>query len=159
MNKKIETESNKIIENPNLVNLIGILLTMPIYSLFSILLEFLNLNNGNNLLMVPTLIYLPIIIGMSLSYKLYKNKISKLISISILLFLILGMYFYCDAFLVENTGWDGLYQFILWLITTGICKLLSCIFYGKIVGWKKGLTFSIISILIVASSIALGFWA
>lgn len=154
MNEKIETKSDKMIENS-----IGILLIMPIYMLFFVLLNFLNLNNGNNLILFPTLMYLPIIVGMALSYKIYKNEKSKLISLWILIFFGLAIYFYYKTYFIEHEGWDALGYCFLWFINTGIAKILSCIFYGKIVGWKKAMVFFIIYILLLVSSFALGFWA
>lgn len=158
MNEDMATKSNKIIEN-----LIGILLIMPIYMLFFVLLHWLNFNgeilflNGKILFLI--LMYLPVIIGMFLSYRLYQNKVSKLISICILTFLILAVYFFYNTYFVEHSGFNGIGYAFLWLINTGITKVLTCVFYGKIVGWKKAIIFFTIYILLVISSFVLGFWA
>lgn len=158
MNEDMATKSNKIIEN-----LIGILLIMPIYMLFFVLLHWLNFNgeilfiNGKILFLI--LMYLPVIIGMFLSYRLYQNKVSKLISICIVTFLILAVYFFYNTYFVEHSGFNGIGYAFLWLINTGITKVLTCVFYGKIVGWKKAIIFFTIYILLVISSFVLGFWA
>lgn len=103
--------------------------------------------------------YLPIIIGMVVAYKNYNNKTSKAIGVCILVFLIISLYFFYQAYFVEHSGWDGLGFFFLWLINTAIIKICSCIFYGKIVGWKKAIIFFGIYIVSIISSFLLEFWA
>lgn len=159
MNEKNEMENNDKIQNNKYINLIGILLIMPIYMIFFVVLNVLNLNIQNNDILLPILMYLPIIVGIILSYKIHKNKTSKLISFSILLFIILAIYFYYNTYFIEYSGWDSIGWFLLWLGTTSISKILSCIFYGKIYGWKRGVLFLIIYIVTVGLSFTLGFWA
>lgn len=146
MKENIETKKGN-----NLENLIGILLIMPIYMLILVVLNL----RGDNRILFPTLMYLPIIIGIVLSYKIYKNKTSILIGVCILIFLGIAIYFFYNTYFVENTGWDGLGYFFLWLINTAILKIFACIFYGKIVGWKKGNNF--LWYLCISSAL-LGFW-
>lgn len=146
-------ENVEIKKDNKLENLIGILLIMPIYMLIFVIL------NLRVFILFPLLMYLPIIIGMVLSYKNYNKKISKPIGVCIFVFLVIALYFFYQTYFVEHSGWDGLGYFFFWLINTAILKIFSCIFYGKIVGWKKAIIFFVIYVLSVVSSFALGFWA
>ena len=148
-------ENIKTKKDNRLKNLIGILLIMPIYMLILVILNL----QGDNRILFPLLMYLPIIIGIVLSYKNYNNKVSKTIGGCSLVFLIIALYFFYQTYFVEYSGWDGLGYYFLWLINTSILKVFLCIFYGKIVGLKKALKFFIIYVLSVVSSFALGFWA
>ncbi len=148
-------ENIKTKKDNRLQNLIGILLIMPIYMLILVILNL----QGDNRILFPLLMYLPIIIGIVLSYKNYNNKVSKTIGGCSLVFLIIALYFFYQTYFVEYSGWDGLGYYFLWLINTSILKVFLCIFYGKIVGLKKALKFFIIYVLSVVSSFALGFWA
>lgn len=151
--------SENIKKSNKLDNLIGILLIMPIYMIVFVLLNVLNLNNGDNLILFPTLMYLPVIIGIVLSYKLHGNKVSNVITVIILGILVLAICFYYDTYFVEHSGWDGLGSFFLWLITSAVCKIVSCVFYGKIVGAKKSVLFLFIYVIVIVCSFLLGFWA
>lgn len=146
-------ENVEIRKDNNLENLIGVLLIMPIYMLIFVIL------NLRVFILFPLLMYLPIIIGMVLSYKNYNKKISKPIGVCIFVFLVIALYFFYQTYFVEHSGWNGLGYFFFWLINTAILKIFSCIFYGKIVGSKKAIIFFIIYVLSVVSSFALGFWA
>ena len=148
-------ENIKTKKDNRLQNLIGILLIMPIYMLILVILNL----QGDNRILFPLLMYLPIIIGIVLSYKNYNNKVSKTIGGCSLVFLVIALYFFYQTYFVEYSGWDGLGYYFLWLINTSILKIFLCIFYGKIVGLKKALKFFIIYVLSVVSSFALGFWA
>lgn len=148
-------ENIKTKKDNRLKNLIGILLIMPIYMLILVILNL----QGDNRILFPLLMYLPIIIGIVLSYKNYNNKVSKTIGGCSLVFLVIALYFFYQTYFVEYSGWDGLGYYLLWLINTSILKVFLCIFYGKIVGLKKALKFFIIYVLSVVSSFALGFWA
>ena len=148
-------ENIKTKKDNRLKNLIGILLIMPIYMLILVILNL----QGDNRILFPLLMYLPIIIGIVLSYKNYNNKLSKTIGGCSLVFLAIALYFFYQTYFVEYSGWDGLGYYFLWLINTSILKVFLCIFYGKIVGLKKALKFFIIYVLSVVSSFALGFWA
>lgn len=150
MEENIKTKKDNRLEN-----LIGILLIMPIYMLILVILNL----QGDNRILFPLLMYLPIIIGIVLSYKNYNNKVSKTIGGCSLVFLVIALYFFYQTYFVEYSGWDGLGYYFLWLINTSILKVFLCIFYGKIVGLKKALKFFIIYVLSVVSSFALGFWA
>ena len=150
MEENIETKKDNKLEN-----LIGILLIMPIYMLIFVILNL----QGDNRILFPLLMYLPIIIGMVLSYKNYNNKVNKTIGGCILVFLVIALYFFYQTYFVEHSGWDGLGYSFFWFINTAILKVFSCILYGKIVGWKKALKFFIIYVLSVVSSFVLGFWA
>ena len=150
MEDNIKTKKDNIIEN-----LIGVLLIIPIYMFI-----FVGLNlRGDNKILFPVLMYLPIIIGIVLAYKNYNNKISKSISGWILVFLFVAVYFYYQTYFVELPGWDNLGNYFLWFISSAILKIFSCIFYGKIVGWKKAVNFLVVYVLLVVSSFTFGFWA
>lgn len=150
MEENIEKQKDNKLEN-----LIGILLIMPVYMLIFVILNL----RGDNRILFPLLMYLPIIIGMVLSYKNYNNKVSKTIGVCILIFLLIALYFFYQTYFVEHAGWDGLGYYFFWFINTAILKIFSCIFYGEIVGWKKALKFFFIYVLSVVCSFALGFWA
>lgn len=150
MEENIKTKKDNRLEN-----LIGILLIMPIYMLILVILNL----QGDNRILFPLLMYLPIIIGIVLSYKNYNNKVSKTIGGCSLVFLVIALYFFYQTYFVEYSGWDGLGYYFLWLINTSILKVFLRIFYGKIVGLKKALKFFIIYVLSVVSSFALEFWA
>lgn len=134
-----------------LENLIGILLILPVYVLSFVILNL----RGDNRILFPLLMYLPIIIGMVLSYKNYNNKVSKTIGVCILIFLLIALYFFYQTYFVDHSGLDGLGYYFFWFINTAILKIFSCIFYGKIVGWKKALKFFFIYVLSVVCSFAL----
>ena len=151
--------NNEVYYKRNRDLLIGILLIMPIYMLVFIVLNMFNLNKGDNSILLPTLMYCPIIIGIFLSYKFYKNKVNKTFGYIIIAFCILSLYFYYNTYFVEQEGWNGIGQYFLWLINTAISKIMACVFYGKIVGHKKALIFLGIYALIVILSFVLGFWA
>ena len=124
------------------------------------MLIFVILNlRGDNRILFPTLMYLPIIIGMMLSYKFYSNKASKPISVCIFVFFVIALYSFYQTYFVEHPGWDGVGYYFLWLINTAMVKIFACIFYGKIVGWKKAISFLMIYVLSVIASFGLGFWA
>ena len=148
----------KYIKNKN-SNLRGILLIMPIYMIYFILANKLGLNGDNNEILIPILMYLPIIIGICLSYKDYKNRFSMPLMIFVLIFVILSIHFYYDTYFVEHSGWDGLGSYLFWLLNTIICKIFSCIFYIRLVGIKKGLLFLGFYVICIALSLAIGFWA
>ena len=150
MEENIKTKKDNRLEN-----LIGILLIMPIYMLILVILNL----QGDNRILFPLLMCLPIIIGIVLSYKNYNNKVSKTIGGCSLVFLVIALYFFYQTYFVEYSGWDGLGYYFLWLINTSILKVFLRIFYGKIVGLKKALKFFIIYVLSVVSSFALEFWA
>lgn len=150
MEENIKTKKDNRLEN-----LIGILLIMPIYMLILVILNL----QGDNRILFPLLMYLPIIIGIVLSYKNYNNKVSKTIGGCSLVFLVIALYFFYQTYFVEYSDWNGLGYYFLWIINTSILKVFLCIFYGKIVGLKKALKFFIIYVLSVVFSFALGFWA
>ena len=98
MEENIETQKDNKLEN-----LIGILLIMPIYMLIFVIL------NLRVFILFPLLMYLPIIIGMVLSYKNYNKKISKSIGVCILVFLVIAFYFFYQTYFVEHSGWLRLF--------------------------------------------------
>lgn len=91
MEENIEKQKNNKLEN-----LIGILLIMPVYMLIFVILNL----QGDNRILFPLLMYLPIIIGMVLSYKNYNNKVSKTIGVCILIFLLIALYFFIKPILL-----------------------------------------------------------
>jgi len=135
-------EEIKIQDNDKYANWIGALLLLPLY--FPIMILLGPVINGYWLYI--TLVYSPIIIGMILSYKNYYNRASKTLTIIALFFLLIGSLFYRNAYFVESDGWDGLGNYLLWLINVGIARLLLCIFYGKIFGLRKMFIFVVIYI-------------
>lgn len=137
-------------------NIIGILLIMPIYFLVFLILK--NIKFGNRIIF-PLCVYIPIIIGMVKTYKNYKNKVSKVLGTCILILIATSIYCFYKAYFVEHSGWAGLEYFLGWLINVIVLRIISCIFYGKIIGWKKAIIFFTIYILTVVLSIKIGFWA
>lgn len=131
--------------------LIGTLLIMPICLFFLTLINLFNLNIGNNdkSLFYLILLYVPIIIGLVLSYTVYGRSIKKSFFISILIFLAISIYSYYNTYVVELPGFDNLGYFIFWIISSIIAKILLCVLYGKIAGWKKIAVFLTIYVLLV----------
>lgn len=159
MYEKIETKNDNVVENDKYVNLIGILLIMPIWMILGILLRVINFNNGDYSILGLFSMYLPIIIGLTLSYRLYKSKMNISISKTILVIIVLAICFYYIGYFVDfDDPWDGVGFVFLWLISTAICKVLSCVFYAKIAGREKAINFFLVYILIIVSSFFLGFW-
>lgn len=135
----------------NLINvLIGILLIMPFFTILLTIFNLYNLNDGNPLIYIILMIALtlPTIIGVILSYVFFKDKISKRVCITILIITLFIAYFFYDNTFVEHQGWSGLGSAILLPINAAINKVLSCILYLKIGGWKKVLLLFIIHVLI-----------
>lgn len=150
MEKNIEIK-----QNYNLENLIGFLLIIPIYILFFVVLSLLLYLFRVNISLVnilPVIMYLPIVIGMYISYRNYKNKINKIIGVFILVFLIIGLYLCFQAYVLQHDEWDSLGYFLLWFVNETLLKIFLCIFYGKITGWKKAIIFLGIYILCIFSS-------
>ena len=83
---------------------------------------------------------MPIIIGLILSFKYYKDKVEIPFEILIAIFIGLSTFFIhltCDF----DYGWEGL-SYIFFCYVFGITtKILLCFFYKKIVGWRKTLLF------------------
>lgn len=149
-------ENAEIKKDNRIENIIGILLIMPIYFLAFIILK--NIKFGNRIIF-PLCVYIPIIIGLVKTYKNYKNKVSKVLVTCILILMVASIYCFYKAYFVEYDGWDGLEYFLGWLINVFVLRIISCIFYGKIIGWKKAIIFFAIYILTVILSIKIGFWA
>ena len=143
------SKSVKIKNNNGIENLIGFLLLMPIYMFITVLSSLLNWNNIINSIVIPVSMGLPIIIGMILSYKFYKSKINEFGSqcTCICILLVLATYYFYNSFFVEHTGWGGLGEIMLWLVTFVISRIWLFVFYGKIVGFKKTIIFFIIYII------------
>ena len=154
MNENINTNNDNIRKN-----LIGILLVAPIYIIFFIILFTFDFKNIESSMIVPFLMYTPIVVGIALSYKHFKNKASSVISFSVLVFLFLASLAYYYGYVTEDSGWGRVGASFLWIINTAICRILACVFYGKIVGWRKVLLFISIEILCIASPFLLNLLA
>ena len=135
--------------------LIGFLLIFPIYLIALFILGLLKINFLEDSILLPILVYLPIIVGIALSYNINDKKMNKFISILIIVFIIIGCYFYYDTYFVDHDGWRGLNSFLYWIIYTVICRLLSCIFYWRIFGLKKAIILLLLYLLIVVPSFIL----
>ena len=124
-------------------NIIGFLLIIPFYLVIIVISLFcaFDINNTANNIIFLFLIYLPIIIGLFLSFKNHKEKASKLLCVLTLIFLAVSLYFYYKVYFVTFYGWDGLTYFVFWLISIAICRLVALIFYIKLVGFRKALLF------------------
>ena len=115
-------------------NLIGILLMLPIYMIVLVLLVELHLSED-------------------------PKKASSILSGIILFTSGFSVYFYYLTYGVDYSGWDGLGYYLLWLGTTVVTRIFSCIYYGKLVGVKKTLKLFGIYVIAIILSVALGFWA
>lgn len=156
MQENKETIENMDIENKNKIeNLIGILLLMPLYM---VILVVFNLK-GDNLILFPTLMYLPIIIGTILSYIYYYKKIGVPIGVCSFIFLVIAVFFFIKTYCFEYADFEELIYYLLWLLNTAVLKIFLCVLYSKIVGKKKAIIFFIIYVLAVVASFVLGFWA
>ena len=142
---------NKVIKFNNKKDIvIGFLLTMPIYLFPIILLTLLNVGATYKLTILPILFCSPIIAGIVLSYKTYKDKFSKLIVITLTILSLLGLYYYYNVYFGEYEGWDGLGEFFLLIVILCLCKILLFVFYGKIVGKKKAILCFFVYLLVGA---------
>lgn len=143
------SKSVKIKNNNEIENLIGFLLLMPIYMFITALSSLLNWNHIINSILITVSIGLPVIIGMILSYKFYKNNINEFGSYCTFICILLGLaiYGFYDMNFVTHTGWDGMGGIMLWFITSVISRILLFVFYGKIVGVKKTIIFFSIYII------------
>ena len=146
--KKIKANNNNDI-------LIGILLFMPFYIIVFTIINLLKLNGPHNYVLLPIVMYIPIIMGLILSYS---KKTNKTLFYIILMILILGLYFYCDTYFIENFGWKSVSSYLLWVINTMLYRILSCVLYGKMFGTRKSIVLFIIYLIIIGLSLLLGFW-
>ena len=139
----------------------GILLIIPIYVLIFVALHILNLNSGLssivNELLLPLFMYLPIFLGVKLAYKTKNGKDNKGTGKAVLVFLFISLFFYFDTYFISS-GWNALIPYFLWLINSIICRIISYIFYCKIVGWQRSIIFMIIYTLIIIYSTTIDFW-
>ena len=135
---------------------VALLLILPIYIPIIILLKILNINIGNSLIILPVLMYLPLVFGIIFLYKKYPNILLLVLTIITLL---ITIYFYYSTYFINHPGWEALTPFIWWLITTALCRLFACVYYGKAWGLKKALLLASIYIIISLLSFGLGFWS
>ena len=152
------TESKK---NNKYENIIGILLVIPIYMLVYIILCFLKIFfkqiDFDIFVILPWLMYLPIIIGVLISFKKYKEKASKVLIIPLVFFMALALYYFCNTYYIDHPGFENIGYFVYWFISTAVCRIFSYIFFRPIVGKKKAITFFLIYILIIALIFALAY--
>lgn len=139
-------------------NLIGILLMLPIYMIVLVLLVELHLSEDNTIL-APILMYIPILVGIIMTYVHFPKKASSILSGIILFMSGFSVYFYYLTYGVDYSGWDGLGYYLLWLGTTVVTRIFSCIYYGKLVGVKKTLKFFGLYVIAIVLSVVFGFWA
>ncbi len=143
--------------NKRIERLIGYLLIIPIYLIVIIILEHSHILTNTSLLL-PILMYIPILIGIVISFIFNKNKFSKILSIIIILFCIISFYNYYDTYFIEHKGLTGLSPFVYWILTSIIIRLLTIILYIKNVGFKKTLPFIITYIISILFGLFCGFW-
>ena len=136
--------------------IIGILLLMPLYLLLFYILKIINLNY---VILVPILMYIPIIIGIILSYKCKLNTLSKILRWLIVLFCLISIYNCLDTYYGNHPGFDGFTPFFWWNLNTAICRGLSLILYWNIAGWKKSIIIGIIYLLLLLVSYQFGLWS
>lgn len=156
------SENTKSKKKNKYENIIGILLVIPIYMLIYIILCFLKLYFFKQMefdifVILPWLMYLPIIIGVLISFKKYKEKASKVIIIPLLFFMVLALYLFYNTYYIDHPGFDNIGYLVYWLISTAVCRVFSYIFFGPIVGKKKAIIFFLIYILIIALMLALAY--
>ena len=151
--------SRKKKNNNKIETIIGILLFMPIYILVFVMFNIFRLHGIHDYVLLPILLYVPIIVGLIIAYVTNKKEFNILTGILILISCLIAVYFFHETYFVENQGWRSVSEYLLWLINTGICRIITLIFYGKYAGWKKSfIMFGIYAILIILSFL-LGFWA
>ena len=157
MEKRSRLKTEKIRNNKTAV-LFGILLIFPVYILIFAVMGLLKLNTGDNYILMPLLMYLPMSAGLIVSSCLYKKRIFKVLLIVIAVLFLLTLYFYYMTYLVEHHGWEAMDYFFFWLGATVLLRILCCVFYGRLFGVKRTLIFAALYILTAISSILLGFW-
>lgn len=152
------TQINKLKkENKSIETIIGFLLLVPIYIVVFFLLKVININVNTDILL-PIILYIPIIVGIILSYIFEGKKSCIILSLLIFVFCFVSFSFYYDTYFVQHSNFDAIGSYIFWIATTLICRILSVIFYGKIVKWKKASIFVCISIAVYIFALCIGFW-
>ena len=146
-----KTDTNNTDKNTNRLDLlVGVLLLIPIFSFFIVLLINLYILDDADPILILITTYSPIIVGLVLSLIYYKdklNKITQLLYVPIIFFLGISCYFNYLTYAVDHEGFDGLGYFFMLIITTAIYKILIYILYAKITNTKKALLFLIPTIL------------
>ena len=140
-------------------NTIGILLLMPLYIAIFTLFFIFKLHGMHDYVLLPIFMYIPILTGVILAYKTNKKKFNKLLGFLLIFFCAMSCYFFIDTYFVINHGWKSVSQYLLWLINTGVCRVIACLFYAKIVGYRKSIIMFLSYLAIIVISYTLGFWA
>lgn len=133
-------KKNKIREN-----IIGHLLLSPIF-IVSLLILYLIDMCGIKVLKIDGIvevvmgisIFLPVLIGIILSYIYYGNQIKKHLLTAFII--IIGVYaainFY-ETYFVNLSGFEGIGSFYFFIISTIIMYISAACFYNQIVGFKR----------------------
>lgn len=153
MGENVKTKNSKLLEN-----LIGVLLLMPFYMAVFAIMYNLNLDYDGYKL-YPIVMYAPAIIGVVLIHMHCKEKVSPGLDIGLLVLAIMSVFCWCMAYFVEWEAWGGIGYIFNWIITSVAFRICGGVYYGKIVGWKKGLILFVVYIIIIVLSLLLGFWA
>ena len=144
-------------KNKKMVNLIGTLMVLPIYVIILFILnQFIGVYYT---ILFPITMYIPILIGLIISFISYKKESSKILGLFILIFMGISIYFYYDTYYVtHDVPFGGLASFFRWILNSIILRILTIIFFGKISGIKKTIIFFLLYLVGVGLSLLLGFW-
>ena len=156
--KPNEENNQKIIQNN--VNtklnkktdiLIGSLLILPLYIVvYVILISVLRIEiNFNPYILLSILMYLPVFIGILLSYKYYGEEASKIFSSLIIFFIVIALFNFYNVSFDELERLNDLTSYYGWLVSSVIARIIACAYYGSLVGKKKALNFFVLYVITV----------
>lgn len=148
-------EKNNIDINKKKEILIGSLLLMPIYIVPLIFLILSKTPSQYKFAILPILICTPIIIGIILLYKTYKEKISKPFIIILTIWGVAAIRYFYLTYFGDYEGWDGLNYFFLLMVDGLILKFLLFVFWGTLVGKKKAFLYFLTYLAVVVSLIGI----
>ena len=133
--------------------LIGVLLIIPLYAIIHIFNCLTGEKSGNYELLLVTCRILTIIFGVVLSTITNQKKSRPLFGLVIILMSLLSFYLYYDAEFVEHQGWDGLGKSLGFIAEAILLRIVSFIYFGKLFGKKKALSFLVYYIIFMALSL------
>ena len=155
-----ENSNQEEITKKDKSKLIGALLILPIYFVLLGFIKRFKLNyyipEELAMIIFGLILYLPIFIGMIISFKSFKDY--SIAKVFMILFLLLSIFNYYHTYFVDKEGWNGLGFFVYWLIGTVLYRISAILYYESFVGWKKTLKLLAICVLLLGFSFFIGFW-
>lgn len=146
-------------QNNNKENLIGILLILPVYILIFIAMHSLKIHTGINMILLPVSIILPIVIGLPIVKKEYKEKVDKTAFNFMIFSLALSIYLFYNTYFMEHQGFDAIGTMFFGIVAFIVYRVSALVLYSNLFGKKKMLKFLAIYIALIVLSFAVSFWA